>query len=205
MALEFIKISSSGAYYATLSDEPDESRALLLQLLLADASYPYSDELIMELTGQDKESASQLFKALMERGFVELSTKPIVLINQSIERTLPELLPRLSSDEKVILADDQGFCLGNVGYDEAYAEQLAALSADVISMHQRHKNVLNQELGLMGESWAMVDPLGQSQLGFWVFQFASKRFVLLLEGIPKFNDPAFIYLVGALARRYYQE
>lgn len=205
MALEFIKITSSGAYYSTLDDEPDPSRALLLQLLLADASYPYSDKLIVELTGETPEVAKRLFVSLLERGFVELVPKPMVLINQSIERTLPDLLPRLSSQEKAILADDQGFCLGNVGYDESHAEQIAALSADVLTMHQRHKKFLNQDLHLMGESWAMVDPLGQSQLGFWVFQFTQKRFVLALEGIPKFNDQAFIFLVGALARRYFEE
>ncbi len=205
MALKFIKISSSGAYYATLSDEPDNARALLLQLLLGDASYPYSDELVAELTGETEAVAKALFQSLLDRGFVELAAKPMVLVNQTIERTLPELLPSLSSQGKAILADDQGFCLGNVGYEEAYAERLAALSADVISMHQRHKQLLNGDLSMMGESWALVDPLGQSQLGFWVFQFSQKRFVLLLEGIPKFNDPAFIYLVSALARRYYDE
>lgn len=205
MALEFIKITSSGAYYSVLDDEPDPSRALLLQFLMADASFPYSDDLVVELTGETPQAAKNLFVSLLERGFVEMIPKPMVLINQSIERTLPDLLPRLSSKEKAILADDQGFCLGNVGYEEAYAEQIAALSADLLSLHQRHKGLLNQDLKLMGESWGMIDPLGQSQLGFWVFQFSQKRFVLTLEGIPKFNDEAFIYLVGALARRYFEE
>ncbi|MEH6626740.1 MAG: hypothetical protein V7739_09855 [Motiliproteus sp.] len=202
MALEFIKISSSGAYYATLSDEPDDARALLLQLLHADASYPYSGGLIMELTGENEVISQRLFQSLLERGLVELVPKPIVLVNESIERTLPDLLPRLSSCGKVILADDQGFCLGAVGYDESHAVQLAAMSADLISLHQRHKKLLNQELNLMGESWGLVDPLGQSQLGIWVFQLGKNRFVLLLEGIPKLNDSAFVYLIGALARRY---
>ena len=205
MALEFIKISSSGAYYATLSDEPDDSRALLLQLLHADASYPYSDQLIMDLTGENKAVSQRLFQSLLERGLVELVPKPIVLVNQSIERTLPDLLPRLSSQGKVLLADDQGFCLGNVGYDESHAEQLAALSADILSLHQRHKHLLNRELDLLGESWAIVDPLGQSQLGIWVFQLAQKRFVLILEGIPKLNDSAFVFLIGSLARRYLED
>lgn len=205
MALEFIKITPSGAYYATLDDEPDPSRALLLQFLMADASFPYSDKLVVELSGEDPETSKHLFVSLLERGFVELVPKPMVLINQSIERTLPDLLPRLSSKEKAILADDQGFCLGNVGYDEQHAEQIAALSGDLLSLHGRHKGLLNSQLKLMGESWAIVDPLGQSQLGFWVFQFSQKRFVLALEGIPKFNDEAFIYLVSALARRYFEE
>ncbi len=202
MALEFIKISSSGAYYATLSDEPDDIRALLLQLLHADASYPYSDELIMELTGENNAVSQRLFKSLLDRGLVELVPKPIVLVNESIERTLPDLLPRLSSTEKVVLADDQGFCLGAVGYGDDHAERLAAMSADLISLHQRHKTLLNRDLNLMGESWGLVDPLGQSQLGIWVFQLGENRFVLLLEGIPKLNDSAFVYLIGALARRY---
>ena len=202
MALEFIKISSSGTYYATLGSEPDDARALLLQLLHADASYPYSLELIMQLTGENQAVAQRLFRSLLERGLVELVPKPIVLVNESLERTLPDLLPRLSSSGKVLLADDQGFCLGMVGYATAHAEQLAALSADLISVHLRHKQLLNQELDLMGESWALVDPLGQSQLGVWVFHLGQRRFVLLLEGIPKLNDPAFVYLIGALARRY---
>jgi len=202
VALEFIKISSSGTYYATLSDEPDDARALLLQLLHADASYPYSRQLIEQLTGESAVMSQRLFQSLLDRGLVELVPKPIVLVNESLERTLPDLLPRLSASGKVLLADDQGFCLGMVGYASPHAEQLAALSADLIGLHQRHRRLLNQELDLMGESWALVDPLGQSQLGVWVFHIGRRRFALLLEGIPKLNDPAFVYLIGALTRRY---
>lgn len=199
---KYLQITPAGAYYATVSSEPDDARALLLQLLSAEIALPYSAGLIEELTDLDTEQAEELFAKLLDKGFVDLCDTPKVVVDEVVEKMLPELLPKLSNTSKVVLADDQGFCLGLSGYDEAHAEALAALAADVISLHERHLSLLNRELSFSGESWGMLDPIGQSQVGFWVIHMGSQKFMLVVDQMPKLNQQAFVDLLSVLARRY---
>lgn len=199
---KYMQVTPSGAYYATVASDPDDARALLLQLLSAEGSFPYSDELVMELADLDQESAVALFDKLYSRGFLAMTDQPIRITDQSIEQLLPEVLPHLADSGNVILADDQGFCLGNCGYELERAESLAALAADVILLHERHHQLLNRDLQFSGESWGIVDPVGHSQLGIWVVYVGVQKFSLIIQGMPKFNQQAFVDLLSALARRY---
>lgn len=199
---EYLQITPAGAFYATVSSEPDDARALLLQLLSAEIALPYSEELIEELTDLDQEQAADLFNKLREKEFVELNENPVVVVDEVVEKMLPELLPLLSSTGRVALADDQGFCLGSSGYEDSHAEALSALAADVISLHERHLPLLNRELSFSGESWGVLDPIGQSQVGFWVVHMGSQKFMLIIDEMPKLNQQAFVNLLSVLARRY---
>lgn len=199
---EFLQITPAGAYYATVSSEPDDARALLLQLLSAEIALPYSEELIEELTDLDQDQAAELFSKLREKGFVELNENPVVVVDEVVEKMLPDLLPLLSSTGRVALADDQGFCLGSSGYEDSHAESLSALAADVISLHERHHPLLNRELSFSGESWGILDPIGQSQVGFWVVHMGSQKFMLIVDEMPRLNQQAFVNLLSVLARRY---
>ena len=199
---QFIQICPAGAFYATVGSEPDDARALLLQLLSSDASLPFSHELIMELTDLDEEAAKELFDKLIDKNFVQLSATPVRLIEDSIEKVLPELLSGLSSSGKVALADDHGFCLGSTGYDADHAEALCALAADLSSLHERHSLLLNRDLSFMGESWGMLDPVGLSQVGFWVIHLGHQRFVLIIDQMPRLNQNNYVDLLSVLARRY---
>ncbi|WP_027859086.1 hypothetical protein [Marinobacterium jannaschii] len=198
----FLKITPAGAYYATVGSEPDDARALLLQLLSADISLPYSPELIEELTDLDAQEAKELFDKLLTKGFVELADQPGVIVSEAIEKMLPELLPALSDVGRVVFADDQGFCLGVCGYDDAQAEGLAALAADLGALHDRHRALLGREIDVGGESWGLIDPLGFSQIGFWVLNIGSQKFILVIDQMPKLNQQAFVDLLSMLARRY---
>jgi len=198
----FLKITPAGAYYATVGSEPDDARALLLQLLSADISLPYSPELIEELTDLGPDEAQDLFGKLADKGFIELSEQPVVVVSEAIEKMLPELLPALSDVGRVVFADDQGFCLGSCGYDEAESEGLAALAADLGALHDRHRSLLGRELAVGGESWGLIDPLGFSQVGFWVLNIGSQKFVLVIDQMPRLNQQAFVDLLSMLARRY---
>ena len=199
---EYLQITPAGAFYATVSSEPDDARALLLQLLSAEIALPYSEELIEELTDLDQDQAADLFNKLRDKGFVELNENPVVVVDEVVEKMLPELLPLLSSTGRVALADDQGFCLGASGYEDSHSESLSALAADVISLHERHLPLLNRELSFSGESWGILDPIGQSQVGFWVIHMGSQKFMLIIDEMPKLNQQAFVNLLSVLARRY---
>ncbi|MDF2180791.1 hypothetical protein [Neptuniibacter sp. CAU 1671] len=199
---QFIQITPAGAFFATVCPEPDSARAFLLQLLSADVPIPYTPLLISKLTGLSKEEAEAMFQKLLDRGFAELKPTPPEMINDNLESVLPTLLPDLSSAGKVVLADDLGFCLASSGYEESHSEELAALAADISSLHGRHNSLLNGDLSLMGESWGLLDPVGLSQVGFWMLYLGKQRFVLVIEKMPRLNQQVYVDLLSILARRY---
>lgn len=199
---QFIQVCPAGAFYATAGSEPDDARSLLLQLLSSDAALPFSYELITELTDLEKDAARILFDKLLGKNFMKLTSTPAEILNDSIEKVLPELMAGLSSTNKVALADSQGFCLSSTGFDTDYTDSLCALAADISAMHERHQLLLNKDLSLMGESWGMLDPVGLSQIGFWVTHLGQQRFILIIDQMPRLNQNNFVDLLSMLARRY---
>jgi hypothetical protein len=92
--------------------------------------------------------------------------------------------------------------LGATGFNRDHADALAALSADLISLHQRHQALLNKELNLMGESWGLLDPVGNSTLGTWIIHIGTQSFVIVIHGQPNLNQHQFVELISALSSRY---
>lgn len=197
----FFQVTPSGSYYATLSPEIDERRALLLQLLSADTHVPYFPAVLRKLTGQEDKVAQELLAWLTDKGFLQLTTTPEPLPIGSVEQLLPEYLPQLA-EGRVLLADQQGFCLGQVGYNDEEAEALAALSADIVLMHERHHRLLKDHLGFNSVSWGLLDAAGHSELGFWTLHVGHQKFLLVLEGMPTLNRQSFVNLLSVLMRRY---
>ncbi|MEJ2590775.1 MAG: hypothetical protein P8178_05120 [Candidatus Thiodiazotropha sp.] len=120
----------------------------------------------------------------------------------TLEDVLPGLLEQLSADGKALLADNQGFYLATSGFPHEAAESLSAVSADLSSLYERHRRLLANNLGQREQAWALTDAAGNSQLGFWPLFVGSQRFVLVIEGRPCFNQPAFRDLVWMLTLRY---
>lgn len=197
----YFQVTPSGAYYATLNTEPEALRALLLQLLSADTHIPYISSLLQKLTGMGEEEAQTLLDKAVQHGFVDLPQNPEPIATGTIEQLLPEYLPQLA-DGRVLLADDQGFCLGQSGFGAEEAEAVAGMAADLVSMHERHQALLGRHLGLDGSSWALVDAVGQSELGFWTLHVGEQKFLLILEGMPHLNRQPFVDLMSVLIRRY---
>ncbi|MES9856399.1 MAG: hypothetical protein ABW166_07335 [Sedimenticola sp.] len=153
----------------------------------------------------DEEEALQLLHRVQELGWVTGEEAPIKGPDGSIEEVLARVLPDLADEGKVLLADNQGFYLSSHGYPREAAEELSALSADLGSLYERHEGLLKYNLGQTLQSWGLMDAAGNSQLGFWPLFFGQQRFVLALNGRPRFNQPAFRDMVWALARRYVTE
>lgn len=198
----FLQVTPSGAYYATVNSQPDDARALLLQLLSSETPVEYTEEVFAELADLDQELASALFKKLLAKRFIFLTDSPHVPKKGSLESILAQILPVLSSTGQVVLGDDQGFCLGSSGFDSDHADALAALSADIISMHDRHHQLLNRDLELMGQSWGLLDPIGNSLLGMWIIHIGSQIFALVIQEQPNLNQHQYVELLEALASRY---
>jgi len=197
----YFQVTPSGAYYATLNTESETLRALLLQLLSADTHIPYLGSLLQKLTGLPEVEAETLLDKAVQHGFVDLPEAPEAVAAGTIEEILPKVLPSLA-DGRVLLADDQGFCLGQSGFENEEAEAIAGMAADLVSMHERHQALLGRHLGIDGSSWALIDAVGQSELGFWTLHVGEQKFLLILEGMPHLNRQPFVDLMSVLIRRY---
>ena len=51
-------------------------------------------------------------------------------------------------------------------------------------------------------AWAVVDASGSSKLGFWPIYIGKLRFVLVIQGMPRLNQPDFVKLIWILNLRY---
>lgn len=197
----FFQVLPAGAYYATFSSEPDDMRALLLQLLSADTHVPYMPALMEKLTGLSKDGAMKMLDEMCTRNFIELVPTPTQVVDGPLEEVLPELIAPLG-EGKVLLADEQGFSLAHKGFKPEEEEAVAGLAADVMMLAERHERLINSQLELYGCSWALVNSVGQSDLGFWVITVGRERFLLIIEGMPYLNRKPFVDLTSILIRRY---
>ncbi|MBR9882552.1 MAG: hypothetical protein GYB21_02385 [Oceanospirillales bacterium] len=176
-------------------------RALLLQLLSSDTPVPYIPALLERLTGLGADDAQQLLVDMHSRNFIELMANPHEIVNGSLERILPDLIAPLG-EGKVLLSDEQGFSLAQKGFEPADEEAVAGLAADIMMLSERDTSLINNHLGLYGCSWALVNAVGQSDLGFWVLTIGREKFLLIIEGMPYLNRQPFVDLTSVLIRRY---
>ncbi|WP_432694932.1 hypothetical protein ACQUQP_10235 [Marinobacterium sp. YM272] len=197
----YFQVLPAGAYYATFSAEPDDMRALLLQLLSSDTAVPYIPALLGKLTGLNNEEADKLLTNMCGRNFLELVTEPLEIVSGALQDILPDLIAPLG-EGKVLLADEQGFSLAQKGFEREEEDAVAGLAADVIMLYERHESLIANQLGLLGCSWALVNAVGQSDLGFWVLTIGREKFLLIIEGMPYLNRQPFVDLTSVLIRRY---
>lgn len=114
------------------------------------------------------------------------------------------MIRSLSLDRKALVADPQGFCVANVGFTHEAAEELSVLSADLASLSTRRNGVIHGNLRIESQNWALVDASGNSKLGFWPLRIGTNCFVLVVQGVPAFNQWLYCDVIWALCRRYLQ-
>ncbi|MCK4841865.1 MAG: hypothetical protein KAT04_08275, partial [Methylococcales bacterium] len=120
----------------------------------------------------------------------------------ALDEILSSILGNISESGKVLLADDQGFYLACNGFPHEVAEELSALSAEIATVHEKRSGLLMNNLGLGSQAWSVIDAFGSSQMGFWPIFIGKTRFVIIISGIPHFNQPDFVTLIWALSIRY---
>lgn len=193
----------SGAYYAVASNEMDKSRQFIRQMLLLPETQALTVENLQRLTGlDDADKSIELLHHCQKLGWVQGVDKVLSYPADQLEKILPDMLGAISENGKVLLADKEGFYLGSHGFPHEVAEELSALSAEIATVHARRSGVLVNNLGQASQAWAIVDVFGNSQMGFWPLFIGNNRFVLVISGVPHFNQPEFVSLVWTLAMRY---
>jgi len=190
----YASVTPAGCYYATESVVPTPERERLLGLMRG-AETPALEA----LGGADGDSIG----ALVEAGFVTLRPAPERLPPKSLVELLPSLLPALSELGRVVLSESrQGLFLDYVGVGAEEAEELAALGSRLRKTADRVTGLLAGRLELDSRAFAVVDPAGSSEVGFWPLHIGPNVFTLTVLGIPRFNSPQFRLLVWVLIERY---
>ena len=193
----------AGAYYAVSSNDTDKPRQFIRQLLRQPVTKALNLENLRQLTGiDDPKKCFELLHQCQKLSWVQGLNAERGYPAAPLESILPDLLGKMSESGKVLLADMQGFYLASHGFPHEVAEELSALSAELAIVHERRSGLLNNNLGLASNTWAIVDVFGNSQIGFWPLFIGKNRFIIVISGVPHFNQPEFVNLVWALSIRY---
>lgn len=193
----------AGAYYAASSVETDRPRQFLKNILLQQKTPKLDIDVLRYLMGQnDEQKCLELLHHCQKLGWVQGVNPAREYPIGALEDILPQLLSSISENGKVLLADKEGFYLVSSGFPHEVAEELSALSAEILTVHDRRSGLLLNNMGLASNAWAVVDVFGNSHVGFWPLFIGKNRFVIAISGIPHFNQPDFVSLVWALSIRY---
>lgn len=197
-----ISITPRGAYYAVQDSAEDVTRSILLKLLHHDTSLALTDDTITKLCEMELEEASSLIHRMQTLGLISGQKEVENAPARNLEDILPDLLGSLSDSKKVLLAEHSGLYLGASGFPHEAAEELAAISANLSEVYERHKGLLNGNLRFNQRAWGLIDAAGNSEVGFWPLYVGYNQFALVIHGMPQLNRPAFKRLVWLLIRRY---
>ncbi|MBV1915839.1 MAG: hypothetical protein KUG72_10665 [Pseudomonadales bacterium] len=198
----YLQVTSAGAYHCSSGARQDSAQKFIAFLLSCNKSPQLSDDLLTEHLHEDLSTANTLIKHMYSLGWLELKDTQSIATMESLEDLLPQLLPSLSTEGKAMLSDTQGFYISSTGFPHETAEELAALSADLNSLQERHKNLVSGNLSLTTNNWSLVDAGGYSRLGFWPIHISNEIFTLIISGPPKLEHPNFLALTWALFVRY---
>jgi hypothetical protein len=193
----------AGAYHAVATPEATPARQLLRALLLQESSPPLTMQGLLAWSAVDEEDkALELLHHAQQVKWVQGLAAPQRCLNLPFEQVLPDLLSGLSNKGKALLADSEGFYLATSGFPHEVAEELSALGAELSILHDRRSGLLIRNMGLNSSAWSIVDAAGVSKVGFWPLYVGKERFMLVLAGQPRLNQPDFTTLAWLLSRRY---
>ncbi len=198
----YINVTPRGAYYAVQDNASDATRNVLIKLLQLDETPLLSSEIATEITEMDSEDALNILNRMQSLGLISGQKEIEKASDNNLEETLPDLLGSLSDSEKVLLAEHSGLYMGTSGFPHEAAEELAAISANLSEVYQRHKRLLQGNLRFNQHAWGLIDAAGNSEVGFWPLYVGNNQFTLVIHGMPQLNRPGFKHLIWSLVKRY---
>lgn len=202
---KYIMLTPAGAFAITNQEEGGAGFQLLLNILSEPTTPLLAVDTLKRLSGLEAGEALSLLAKLQSSALVQTLDEPISCSNEPLERLLPQLISALSDKQITLLADPQGFYMANSGFEQREGEELAAISATLATISKRHSKLFNDSLAVPSRAWALADPAGNSELGFWPLFVGQHRFSLVIAGKPCFNQTAFVELIWALTSRYANE
>ncbi len=198
----YLGITPAGSYYAVQDNTDEAGRRFLRRLLQNPETLLLNTQIASEYSGLDEGSSLEFIHWLQNAGLVYGTETIEEAPQERLEDILPNLLRPIADSQKVVIAESQGLYLGAAGFTHEAAEELAAMSTELIKTYDRHKPLLSGNLRLKQRGWGLIDGTGSSEIGFWPLFIGDEVFTLIAEGMPQFNQPAFRQLIWALSIRY---
>jgi len=199
----FILPSPAGAYYCISSNETGPAKQFLQQLMAHNETQAFNSETLSQLFSGMPELQDEVLYHVQKLKFLQGFEQSQQVPQGTVEESLPDILKLLSGDGKALLADNQGFYLSSSGFTHEAAEELSAMSGDLSSLYSRHQGIIKGNLNLSSGAFALVDAGGYSQLGFWPIYIGDLLFILVISGVPRLDQKAFVDLIWSLHKRYY--
>jgi len=199
----YLRPTPAGAFFAAAEPGQDRLRSFLVSLLsLPESPQAEAEPIIAWSRSPDLAYALDFVGHLQQRGWIEGLPAPRRAPDGPLESLLPVLLAAIAPEGRILLADSFGFQVCSLGFEPAVGEELAALSADLARLHERHYRSLGSRLGFKSSAWALTNAAGHSQIGFWPLYAGSERFVLVIRGDPLFTAQQLVDLIWLLHLRY---
>jgi hypothetical protein len=189
-----------GAYYAASNPQPDAARSLILGIMASETTQKVSVETLRQYVG--KGDPLQLLYWMEKSKWIAGRVESETLAAQHIETDVPFLLSQLSGDGMALLADHDGFHLVSAGFTQEVAEELAILAAEISTIQSKYSELIRSKLRLGTLAMAVIDSGGNSELGCWPLYIGKHHFMLVVSGIPKFDQQAYLHLIWALCKKY---
>jgi len=189
-----------GAYYAASNPQPDAARSLILGIMASETTQKVSVETLRQYVG--KGDPLQLLYWMEKSKWIAGRSESETLAAQHIETDVPFLLSQLSGDGMALLADHDGFHLVSAGFTQEVAEELAILAAEISTIQSKYSELIRSKLRLGTLAMAVIDSGGNSELGCWPLYIGKHHFMLVVSGIPKFDQQAYLHLIWALCKKY---
>lgn len=202
---KYILPTPAGAYYCIASRETEPAKQFLQRLMTSNETVQFNNDMANNLFEGEVSDQQELLRYMQKLKWLQQYDQSQQAPDGRVEDVLPDILQLLSSDAKALLADDQGFYLASAGFTHEAAEELSALSGDLSSLYARHQGVIKGNLNIKSSAFALVDAAGYSQLGFWPLYIGDLLFMLVISGVPRFDQDAFVNLVWSLHQRYYTD
>ncbi len=200
----FILPTPAGAYHAACTQTPEAARNFLFATMGQQSSQWGDAATVQRWHGGTAEEALELLYHLHQRRWVVGDTSQQLAPTGPLPDITTSLLAPLSAVGHALLADEQGIYIATAGFHHETAEELAALSGDLLNLHRRHGGLIHHNLGLSHRGWSLSDASGHSQLGVWPLAIDQLLFTLVIKGMPCLNQAAFRDLVWTLTWRYWQ-
>lgn len=195
--------TAAGAFYAVSGPQAEPLRQLLLALLRVPETSPGDVAALAEMAGlSGPDEVLELLHQAQTLGWIQGFRTPRRVPGAHIGAEMARLLKPLSAIGKGLLVDWNGFAFARHGIDDETAAILSALATDIAAVERRHAERLRRHLGVASQGWAAVDAWGASRIGAWPLFVGAHRFLLVLQGEPRLNQPEFVTLVWILVNRY---
>ena len=193
--------TGAGALHAVTSTDDHAVERLLRYLLRAPEPLTSDADNLWALIGlHDPAALPAVVAQAQDAGWLEGRSRPPAVPTGPLGAELPALLAPLSEDGRAALVDDQGFTLSSVGFSAEAVDELAILAAEVVRLQQRRTTSAAATAPVTG--WGLIDHRGAPSVALYPISVGGQPFVLILGGLPRLAQEAFVALVTALSRRY---